>query len=323
MERVGFFNTIEEKLNFLSFRIEQRGKINLLDFNIHSENFFADLINLIFDYKLKNLNAIKQNVDGIDLVDEENKIIVQVSSTCTKTKIENSLSKKTLAKYSKYSFKFVAICGSRDDVKDKSFANPSSVVFDPKKDIYDIASLLRIIESMKIVRMREVYDLIVNELGAPVDSRKLNSNLAEIIKLLSSEDLSTIQTPEVNSFEIHKKIEFNKLGDMQDFIDEYKVYYNILDEKYCEFDKLGANKSKSVLSIIQKQYLQLSLTLSDPKELFLSVIESVSNLIQSSENYEMLPYEELDLCVSIIVVDAFIRCKIFKNPEGYTYATTR
>ena len=52
MERVGFFNTIEEKLNFLSFRIEQRGKINLLDFNIHSENFFADLINLIFDYKL-------------------------------------------------------------------------------------------------------------------------------------------------------------------------------------------------------------------------------------------------------------------------------
>ena len=57
MERVGFFNTIEEKLNFLSFRIEQRGKINLLDFNSHSENFFADLINLIFDYKLKNLNA--------------------------------------------------------------------------------------------------------------------------------------------------------------------------------------------------------------------------------------------------------------------------
>ena len=322
MKRVGFFNTIEEKLNFLSFRIEQRGKINLLDFNIHSENFFADLINLIFDYKLKNLNAIKQNVDGIDLVDEENKIIVQVSSTCTKAKIENSLSKKTLAKYLKYSFKFIALCGSRDDLKDKSFANPRGVVFDPKKDIYDISSLLRIIESMKIVNMREVYDLIVNELGDPIDSRKLNSNLAEIIKLLSSEDLSTIQTPEVNSFEIHKKIEFNKLDDMQDFIDEYKVYYNILDEKYCEFDKLGANKSKSVLSIIQKQYLQLSLTLSNPKELFLSVIESVSNLIQSSENYEKLPYEELDLCVSIIVVDAFIRCKIFKNPKGYTYATT-
>ena len=185
MERVGIFNAIEEKLNFLSFRIEQRGKINLLDFNIHSENFFADLINLIFNYELKNLNSIKQNVDGIDLVDENNKIIMQVSSTCTKAKIEYSLSKKTLSKFSKYSFKFIAICGSRDDVKEKSFANPHGVVFDPKTDVYDIAALLRIIESMTIVKMREVYNLIVNELGAPIDSRKLNSNLAEIIKLLA------------------------------------------------------------------------------------------------------------------------------------------
>ena len=27
--------------------------------------------------------------------------------------------------------------------------------------------------------------------------------------------------------------------------------------------------------------------------------------------------------IEIIVVDAFIRCKIFENPEGYSYAITR
>lgn len=29
--------------------------------------------------------------------------------------------------------------------------------------------------------------------------------------------------------------------------------------------------------------------------------------------------EELEICIQIIVVDAFMRCKIFKNPGGETY----
>jgi hypothetical protein len=36
----------------------------------------------------------------------------------------------------------------------------------------------------------------------------------------------------------------------------------------------------------------------------------------------MIPQEEMEMCVGILVVDAFIRCKIFKNPNNYNYATT-
>jgi hypothetical protein len=32
-----------------------------------------------------------------------------------------------------------------------------------------------------------------------------------------------------------------------------------------------------------------------------------------------LTKESIDICSDIIVVDAFIRCKIFENPEGYSY----
>jgi hypothetical protein len=28
------------------------------------------------------------------------------------------------------------------------------------------------------------------------------------------------------------------------------------------------------------------------------------------------------LCVNILVVDAFVRCKIFENPDSYNYAST-
>ena len=38
-------------------------------------------MNHLLGYELKNINAIRQNTEGIDLFDNKNKIIVQVSST--------------------------------------------------------------------------------------------------------------------------------------------------------------------------------------------------------------------------------------------------
>ena len=56
--------------------------------------------------------------------------------------------------------------------------------------------------------------------------------------------------------------------------------------------------------------------------LFFEVIQKVQEKIQTSANYVQTPIDELELCVNILVVDAFIRCKIFENPENYNYATT-
>ena len=78
MNRTIYFDYIEEKLNTLAVRINVRSKLNLLELNIHSENFFAGLCNIIFDLDLKNLNLLCQNIDGIDLIDYKNKVVVQV-----------------------------------------------------------------------------------------------------------------------------------------------------------------------------------------------------------------------------------------------------
>ena len=73
MNRSQYFNYIEEKINYLSYRISKRGKINLLDLNIYSETFFAEMINILLKFNLKNMNAIQQNIEGIDLIDHKNK----------------------------------------------------------------------------------------------------------------------------------------------------------------------------------------------------------------------------------------------------------
>lgn len=324
MNRSHYFNYIEAKLSTLSYRIKTRGKLNLLDLNIYSETFFAELMSQLLNCSLENINFEKQNTEGIDLIDKKNKIIAQVSSTCSKQKIEKSLEKSILKSYPGFQFKFIAISGDADNLIKKDFNNPHKVMFDPDKDIYGINLLLKLVLNLKVKEQRGLYEFIRDELGNDIDMVKVDTNLASIINILSKEDLSDVMDkPEINSFEILRKIEFNNLLAAQSTIDDYIVYFSKVDEKYQEFDKQGSNKSFSVLSIMRKQYNKLIMSTQEPNEVFFSIIDNVVELIKNSKNYVEIPYEELEMCVSILVVDAFIRCKIFKNPEGYNYVVTR
>jgi len=320
MNRTNYFNYIEEKLHVLAYRITERGKINLLDLNIYSETFFADLLNMLFDFELENLNIVKQNIEGIDLVDTKNQIIAQVSSTCTKQKIENSLKKKIFVDYPGYRFKFISIARDAENLRELSFDNPHEALFSPKDDIVDVKTILKVVLNMLIEKQKEIYELIKNELGNEIDVVKVDTNLATIINILASENLAkNIESPEINSFEIDKKIEFNNLTSVQDTIGDYKIYYHKLDEKYTEFDKQGSNKSLSVFQVIKKQYIILLPESESSHDLFFGIVDGVINLIMNSKNYIEIPYEELEMCVHILVVDAFVRCKIFRNPEGYNH----
>lgn len=325
MNRTTYFNYIEEKLNTLASRIGVRSKLNLLELNIHSENFFACLCNIIFDLELENLNFSYQNIDGIDLIDRKNKVVVQVSSTCTKTKIESSLSKNVYINYSDYSYKFMSISKNvPDSLKNKTFQNPYSMKFDPKQDIWDVVLLLRKILNQTVIKQRRLYDFIKAELGQEVDCIKIESNLAKVINILAEEKLdNNADSPEINSFAIEDKISFNDLEDAKDIIDDYKIFYHRLDEIYSEFDKEGKNKSISVLQEIRRQYIELNRLNNTPLDIFYEIINCVMKVIIESSNYIEIPKEELQMCVDILVVDTFIRCKIFKNPEGYNHVITR
>lgn len=57
-------------------------------------------------------------------------------------------------------------------------------------------------------------------------------------------------------------------------------------------------------------------------QLFFEVISKVQEKVLNSSNYSSIPFDELELCVNILVVDAFVRCKIFENPDSYNYAST-
>lgn len=83
MNRTKYHNYILEKLATLATRINVNGKLNNLELHVHSENFYAHFLNELYGWNVRNLNPFKQNVEGIDLVDDTNKIIIQVSATNT------------------------------------------------------------------------------------------------------------------------------------------------------------------------------------------------------------------------------------------------
>lgn len=322
MNRTGYYNYIDEKLHILAHRIATGGKLNMLSLHMHSENFYLHLFNLLYDYKLENLNLFLQNVEAIDLIDHTNKIAIQVSSTNTKLKIESALGKNIVNKYSNYKFKFISIAKDASDLRKNTFINPHSISFNPSEDIYDISSVLNKILVDDIERQKKIYQFIQKELGNEIDIVKLDSNLATVINILAKEkwDEANKYDP-INSAEIDRKIVYNDLDSAKGLIEEYSLYYGRVDAKYSEFDRLGNNKSNSVLATIKREYLKLKNS-ENADKVFFSVIDAIKNKILESANYVHIHIDELELCVDILVVDAFIRCKIFENPKGYNYATS-
>ena len=317
MNRTRYYNYIEERLNFLAYRIEKRGKINLLDLNIHSETFFAELFNILYDYNLVNLNCIKQNAEGIDLIDTKNKIVIQVSATCTKEKIENSLNKGIYLFYKDYNFKFISISKEvSNKLRITKFENPYNLIFNSQEDILDSTTLLRYILNLEIDKQKILFEFIKKELGEEISTVKVDSNLAEIINVLAKEDLDLKNTKiNTTTFVIEDKINYNNLNGVRELINDYKIFNVKLDQKYAEFDREGINKSTSILQIIRRQYIKLRNEKKDSEEIFYGVVENIIKIIEESSNYRVLPFEELEMCVDILVVDAFMRCKIFENPE--------
>ncbi|MDO9518962.1 MAG: SMEK domain-containing protein [Pseudohongiella sp.] len=323
MNRTIYYNYIDEKVHTLARRIDSNGKLNMLHLHMHSESFYLHFLNLLYGYKLENLNKFLQNVEAIDLIDHENRIIIQVSASSTKAKVESALEKDIIKEFPYYKFMFLSISKDASNLRKNKFKNPHGISFSPATDILDIKSILNEIMQKHVTTQKDIYALIKDELGNEVDVVKLDSNLAMIINVLAKENWNDYcPSDPIRKFEIDRKILHNQLSKAKDLIEEYSLYHGKVDSKYSEFDSMGSNRSNSVLAKIKREYIKAK-DAGSPDDVFFSVIDVLKAKVIESANYSQIPIDELELCVDILVVDAFIRCKIMENPEGYKYAASR
>ena len=322
MERQKYYNFISDKLSTLAYRIMLSGKLNVLDLHIHAENFFRDLFNLVYGWNLVNLNEASQNEEAIDLADATNKILVQVSATNTKRKVDASLANIDVTQYKDYTFKFISIAKPADNLRNHIYQVPDGILFNPKNDIYDVHSVIGNIHSMEIDQYERVYEFVGKELGKGADSKSIDSDLTKLILILSQTNLSNQDHIRIdNEFEIARKIEYNRLtNESHHIIQDYGIFQHKVDGIYTSFDQEGSNRSIFVLSKIRRIYTSHMDEL-DGDALFNKIRDCVRQEIYESPNRGELTKEAIEFCSDILIVDAFIRCKIFENPEGYQNVT--
>lgn len=316
MELKRLTSIITSRLAYLSSEVRLSGSMNLLDSNVLLEDVFKEILNITYGLKLQNANLIKQNIRAIDLIDCSSKTIIQVSSDNSKAKVQTSLDKIEQPKYEGYTFKFVCISKGVSHLKKHHFNVPEGISFNAEKDSYDDKRILRDVLAKDIDTIRKLALYLEKSiLPATADERR-PSVITYVINRLADEPLAEIAVnPDTKSFDLKPKIDFNSLKKWRDIISEYTVFSLLVDKIYRAYDEQGVNKSFAVLSSLHDLYLNLASELTGDA-LFDKLLESVYDIVNKDYEYnESLTREELQMNIKIVLVDAFVKCKIFKKPE--------
>ena len=319
MGREELFKYIEEKLLILSTKVKISGRLNMLDTNSFCEVFYCRLFNLVFGYDFENTNQNTSNYEAIDLIDHKNKIVAQVSSRKDKKKIEDSLSKEIIKTYNNYHYIYLCIIEA-PHIASKDYSNPYGIIFDPEHDCFDVGSILKQIKDLGIDTLSILCDFVKKELVIK-DENKLFSDLAEVVNIINKGSKSRLKSVVNNTFDVDRKIDFNKLESYKDFFHEYVVYYSKLNEIYKSYSESDEDAEEHILSSIRSIYLK-NKNIFEGVGLLETIISTLQKDVVDSRNFnpELISKENLEFCIQIIVTDAFIKCKIFENPEGYKYA---
>lgn len=189
-----FIGQIIDELTEVSHKVKSRAGLQLFDLNHYLEDFFKDILNITYGYKLKNLNGDRSNNPGLDLGDEGAKVAFQVTSTKTSDKINKTL-KKAAGQVSKFPTIYVLILqdkqGSYSGI-DAELAKPFA--FDADEHILDIGDVLKTVLSLPFDRLQELFDLVTKEvarvkieLEVPDKNGKYQTNIDSYIEQIPRE----------------------------------------------------------------------------------------------------------------------------------------
>jgi len=183
------------------------------------------------------------------------------------------------------------------------------------------------VSSLKLMKQNHEKD-ILKKIGTTDILNKYPSSLAVVINHISSINIDNVDI--LNSTNIYgpdKKITYNKVVIYKPILEQYKVYHGKLNKIYSEIEKQGSFKKELLLQNINNLYLKAKGKILGENLSIEKVRENADKLIELVENYlwelyekspnakEDIPFEAVNIGMKIIIVDAFVRCKILEEPK--------
>lgn len=147
-------------------------------------------------------------------------------------------------------------------------------------------------------------------------------NTINAISNLSLEDI--IESEALIVYNPKLKLNYNSVKTNYSLIQDYKVYQGKINSLYDELERQGSIKKEKLLSNVNQIYGKIKggyvLDSENPLEIIRlnadnildDVFDELYGQLENSSFFE----EDIILGVRLILVDAFIRCKILEGPKG-------
>ncbi len=272
------FNRISRLLAITRYDIEQRQLINEYGLNIHGENYFRDVFNFVYEKKYDNDNFNSQNSACIDLVDKNECLALQITTTKTKEKIDNTFNALKLPKYKGYSIKIFYLLDKSKPNKETINEYKTKFKIDLNECLFDYTDLVKKIndlETTKLIELDNKYFKNKNE--KYTDEIVLNLVFKHLIKNFSNknpnynDDFGTINTTE--------KIKLNNVNSrFESEINKSLDYISLVNDE----DNLISDLRKLVVDDLYKQVLvKLLLSKLPKKELENKTVSELNDLCQN------------------------------------------
>lgn len=149
----GVNDRISSSLAVVMSKVTIENNVNDYGMNVLLETSYLKILNVLYDLNLVNANLIKRNFPGVDGIDTENKIFVQVSATCTNEKIENTITQILKSETHNDFTKLFFVCLKDKKAFTKNFRSKIEALIDSKFE-FDFDT--------DIIDSNDIYNLIFN-----------------------------------------------------------------------------------------------------------------------------------------------------------------
>lgn len=160
--RISLIDQLSDQLALLVVKTKNDIRSNLGSTNVVAETILCGLLNRMYDWNLVNANSISQNYPGVDLIDERNNIAVQVTSTCTKAKIQNTLEK--VGKLG-VTFSRLIILLISDETPGPTLRTCTDPSYHGNMEVWSIPDVFRAAKEMDMDKLKKLTAYMDDELG--------------------------------------------------------------------------------------------------------------------------------------------------------------
>lgn len=298
-------------LSYLESKVTLSNSINLTDVNIHAENFYCNLLNLVFNFKLKNVNQTQRNAAAIDLEDSNNKIAVQITSDHSLKKIKNTFESFINNKlHMNYNQLIVFTLKKKLKYKSKHLKK-EGFEFQFGKHVWDNVTIISKIQTFSHEKLSNIVKFLEEELGSktlPKCAKEINTFM-QLINILSNDNYTLTDNFYKEEPDPHKKIN-----------DRFKTYSSFINSQYTLlYAQYGASLKKIYeeegverisLSKLRIHLMDFSNKLIDKyKEDAKRALDEMTEYYQNLLSQHQVDH---DLgAIRFFLIDQLIRCNVF------------